>query len=86
MSPYLQSAHKENVIPPSKVGSSMVILSQTLGKQFPYTTLGLRPRVEYGNSSPLVWERISILLPPSEGGMDIHMILGEAWNVIFQKK
>ena len=60
---------KEYVVPPSEVGSSIVILSQTLGEEFPYSTLGLRPRVEYGNSSPLVWERITILLPPSEGGM-----------------
>ena len=63
------SVLQENVIPPSKVGSTIVILTQTLGEEFPYTTLGLRPRVEFGNSSPQVWIRITILLPPSEGGM-----------------
>ena len=63
------SVLKENVIPPSKVRSSIVILTQTLAEEFPYSTLGLRPRVEYGNSSPRVWIRITILLPPSEGGM-----------------
>ena len=57
------SVLQENVIPPSKIGSSIVILTQTLGKEFPYSTL------EYGNSSPRVWVRITILLPPSEGGM-----------------
>ena len=31
---------KENVIPPSKVGSSIVIPSQTLSEEFPYFTLG----------------------------------------------
>ena len=56
-------------MPPSKVRSSIVILTQTLAEEFPYSTLGLRPRVEYGNSSPRVWIRITILLPPSEGGM-----------------
>ena len=60
---------KEYVVPPSEVGSSIVILSQTLGEEFPYSTLGLRPWVEYGNSSPRVWERLIILLCPSEGGM-----------------
>ena len=69
MSSYLLSALKENTIPPSEFRSSKGILSQTLGKQSPYSTLGLRPRVEYENSSPRVWERILILLPPSEGGM-----------------
>jgi len=59
------SVLQENVIPPSEVGN----LTQTLVEQFPYSTLGLRPRVEYGNSSPRVWVRITILLPPSEGGM-----------------
>ena len=63
------SVLQENVIPPSEVGNSIVILTQTLVEQFPYSTLGLRPRVEYGNSSPRVWVRITILLPPSEGGM-----------------
>ena len=69
MSSYLHSVLKENVIPASEVGSSIDILSQTLSEQSPYSTLGLRPRVEYENSSPRVWERILILLPPSEGGM-----------------
>ena len=69
MSSYLLSALKENTIPPSEFRSSKGILSQTLGKQSPYSTLGLRPRVEYENSLPRVWERILILLPPSEGGM-----------------
>ena len=63
------SVLQENVIPPSEVGSSIVILTQTLGEEFSYSTLGLRPRVEYENSSPRVWVRITILLPPSEGGM-----------------
>ena len=75
MSSYLISALKENNIPPSEFRSSTGILSQTLGKQFPYSSLGLRPRVEYGNSSPLVWERILILLPPSEGGMYYSILL-----------
>ena len=39
------------------------------GRFVPYSTLSLRPCVEYGNSSPRVWESITILLPPSEGGM-----------------
>ena len=60
---------QENVVPPSEVGSSIVILTQTLGEEFSYCTLGLRPRVQYENSSPRVWVRITILLPPSEGGM-----------------
>ena len=47
----------------------MVILTQTLGEEFSYCTLGLRPRVQYENSSPWVWVRITILLPPLEGGM-----------------
>ena len=58
---------QENVTPPSEVGNSIVILTQTLGEEFPYSTLGLWPR--YGNSSPRVWVRITIILPPSEGGM-----------------
>ena len=80
MSSYFNSVLKENVIPPSKVGSSINILSQTLGEQSPYSTLGLRPRVEYGNSSPRVWERITILLPPSEGGM-YHTFFFTAWDL-----
>jgi len=39
MSSYLLSALKENTIPPSEFRSSKGILSQTLGKQFPYSTL-----------------------------------------------
>ena len=69
MSSYLLSVLKENTIPSSEFESSNGILSQPLGKQSPYSTLGLRTRVEYENSSPRVWERILILLPPSEGGM-----------------
>ena len=66
---------QENVVPPSEVGSSIVILTQTLGEEFSYCTLGLRPRVQYENSSPRVWVRITILLPPSEGGMYQTLIL-----------
>ena len=73
------SVLQENVIPPFEVGSSIVILTQTLGEEFPYSTLGLRPRVEYGNSSPRVWVRITILLPPSEGGMYHSSALRLAW-------
>ena len=46
----------------------MVILTQTRGEEFSYCTRGRRPRVQYENSSPRVWVRITILLPTSEGG------------------
>ena len=69
LSYHSHSVLQENVVPPSEVGSSIVILTQTLGEEFSYCTLGLRPRVQYENSSPRVWVRITILLPPSEGGM-----------------
>ena len=86
MSSYLLSALKENTIPPSEFESSNGILSQTLGKQSPYSTLGLRTRVEYENSSPRVWERILILLPPSEGGMYYTGFLVSPFSEIAQYK
>ena len=64
---------EEWYIPPSEGGSSIVILTQTRGEEFPYSTRGRRPRVEYGNSSPRVWVRITILLPTSEGGMTFSL-------------
>ena len=61
MSAYLNFVLKDNVIPPFKVWSSINIISETFGEQYPYYTLGLWPHVEYGNSSPRGWERITIL-------------------------
>ena len=86
MSSYLLSALKENTIPPSEFESSNGILSQTLGKQSTYSTLGLRTRVEYENSSPRVWERILILLPPLEGWMYYTGFLVSPFSEIAQYK
>ena len=46
----------------------------TQGEEFPYSTRSCRPRVEYGNSSPRVQGRISILLLTLEGGMTFSFL------------